>query len=106
MDRKAIELLELPELLGTLRRYLSSPLGEWQLQESENDPLLASRAEAEASLSELGEAIDWLRENEATIGERDSRIFSSSKRPTMADRAARSATTSGPTRRCTSRQTR
>ena len=73
MDSKAIELLELTELLGTLRRYLSSPLGEWQLQESENDPLLASRAEAEASLAELGEAIDWLRENEVTIRERDSR---------------------------------
>ena len=53
MDRKAIELLELPELLGTLRRYLSSPLGEWQLQESENDPLLASRAEAEALYTEV-----------------------------------------------------
>ena len=73
MDRKAIELLELPELLGTLRRYLSSPLGEWQLQETENDPLLASRAEAEESLAELGEAIDWLRENEGTIRDRDAK---------------------------------
>ncbi len=73
MDLKTIELLELPELFATLRRYLSSPLGEWQLQEAEKEPLLASRAEAEEALAELGEAIDWLRENEAAMRDRDAK---------------------------------
>ena len=73
MDFKTIELLELPELFATLRRYLSSPLGEWQLQEAEKEPLLASRAEAEEALAELGEAIDWLRENEAVMRDRDAK---------------------------------
>ncbi len=73
MDFKTIELLELPELFAALRRYLSSPLGEWQLQEAEKEPLLASRAEAEEALAELEEAIDWLRENEAAIRDRDAK---------------------------------
>ena len=73
MDFKTIELLELPELFAALRRYLSSPLGEWQLQEAEREPLLASRAEAEEALAELGEAIDWLRESEAAIRDRDAK---------------------------------
>ena len=73
MDLKTIELLELPELFAALRRYLSSPLGEWQLQEAEKEPLLASRAEAEEALAELGEAIDWLRENEAAMRDRDAK---------------------------------
>ena len=73
MDLKTIELLELPELFAALRRYLSSPLGEWQLQEAEKEPLLASRAEAEEALAELGEAIDWLRENEAAMRDGDAK---------------------------------
>ena len=73
MDFKTIELLELPELFAALRRYVSSPLGEWQLQEAEKEPLLASRAEAEEALAELAEAIDWLRESEAAIRDRDAK---------------------------------
>ena len=73
MDSKAIELLELPQLLASLRRYLFSPLGEWQLQELENEPLLASQAAAEESLAELGEAMAWLREDEGTVRSRDAK---------------------------------
>jgi len=73
MDSKAIELLELPQLLASLRRYLFSPLGEWQLQELEDEPLLASQAAAEESLAELGEAMSWLREDEGTIRDRDAK---------------------------------
>ena len=73
MDSKAIELLELPQLVASLRRYLFSPLGEWQLQELEDDPLLASQAAAEESLAELGEAMGWLREDEGTIRDRDAK---------------------------------
>ncbi len=73
MDSKAIELLELPQLVASLRRYLFSPLGEWQLQELENEPLLDSQAAAEESLAELGEAMGWLREDEGTIRDRDAK---------------------------------
>ncbi len=73
MDSKAIELLELPQLVASLRRYLFSPLGEWQLQELENEPLLTSQAAAEESLAELGEAMAWLREDEGTIRDRDAK---------------------------------
>jgi DNA mismatch repair protein MutS2 len=61
MPSKSAEALEFPALVDLLKRYLVSPLGEWQHAEFCAAPFLASREAAEAVLAETAEAMDWLR---------------------------------------------
>ncbi len=61
MSRDALEALELPALLGILRRYLSSPLGALRLDAIAAQARLESPAAAAAALAETAEGMDWLR---------------------------------------------
>ncbi len=58
MTQGAGQILEFPQVVALLRRFVSSPLG---LSEIEKLHPLADRAPAERELAELGEAMEWLR---------------------------------------------
>jgi DNA mismatch repair protein MutS2 len=64
MPAKSAEALEFPALVDLLKRYVVSPLGEWQHAEFAASPFFASREAAETALSETAEAMDWLRTSE------------------------------------------
>jgi DNA mismatch repair protein MutS2 len=64
MSPKSAEALEFPALVELLKRYLVSPLGEWQHAEFTASPFFASRGAAETALAETAEAMDWLRTSE------------------------------------------
>ena len=64
MPSKSAAALEFPALVDLLKRYLVSPLGEWQHAEFAASPFLASREAAETALAETAEAMDWLRTSE------------------------------------------
>jgi DNA mismatch repair protein MutS2 len=70
MPSKSAEALEFPALVGLLKRYLVSPLGEWRHAEFAAAPFHPSREATEAALAETAEAMDWLRtaENSAPRG--------------------------------------
>jgi DNA mismatch repair protein MutS2 len=61
MPAKSAEALEFPALVDLLKRYLVSPLGEWQHAEFAASPFFSSRESAETALAETAEAMDWLR---------------------------------------------
>jgi DNA mismatch repair protein MutS2 len=61
MPSKSAEALEFPALVELLKRYLVSPLGEWQHAEFAAAPFRPTRESAEAVLAETAEAMDWLR---------------------------------------------
>ncbi len=61
MPSKSAEALEFPALVELLKRYLVSPLGEWQHAEFAAASFQPSREAAEVALAETAEAMDWLR---------------------------------------------
>ena len=64
MPAKSSEALEFPALVDLLKRYLVSPLGEWQHAEFAAAPFFDSREAAETALAETAEAMSWLRTSE------------------------------------------
>ena len=60
-SRKAEEILEFPQVIGILRRYVASPLGTAEIERLRP---LEDRAQAEESLAETGEAMEYLRPTE------------------------------------------
>ena len=68
MPLRSTDALEFSGLLEVLKRYVASPLGEWQIEELRSDPLLPSQTSAEDSLAEVAEAIDFLQQAKAEAG--------------------------------------
>lgn len=61
MTPRASAALELPALLEIVQRYIASPLGMTELDAAAARGPLSSAAEANASLAEVAEAMDWIR---------------------------------------------
>ncbi|MBI3665079.1 MAG: endonuclease MutS2 [Acidobacteria bacterium] len=59
MTQNIEQVLEFPELVGILRRYVASPLGGAELEKLHP---LADRAQVERELAEVGEALEYLRQ--------------------------------------------
>ena len=68
MPLRSADALEFFELLEVLKRYVASPLGEWQIEEIRARPLHPSKESAKETLAELAEAIDFLAQAKAAAG--------------------------------------
>lgn len=68
MPLRSADALEFFGLLEVLKRYVASPLGEWQIEELRAEPLRPSQESAEESLAEVAEAIDFLERAKAEAG--------------------------------------
>jgi len=66
MNDLALRALELPAVCALLGRWISSDLGRARLADFADDPLLRSPAAASEAIAEAGEAMEWLREAEAS----------------------------------------
>ena len=68
MPLRSADALEFFGLLEVLKRYVASPLGEWQIEELRAEPLHPSQESAEENLAEVAEAIDFLERAKAEAG--------------------------------------